>query len=251
MSPLPVKWIAYLIQKFSVRTSILGRTAWKGDRSSTWPFCGSISGKEFILLLEASSAASRSSYDLVFQALEKMLVSERECQTSTVTDGQLGSASDVKSSPDRLSDQNISSILNYIDCSKLSEEALQRLAQNEHIPHDLWLKKLLSAYSQLRSQVQSCNSATLIEQLGGYWSAKGQTDRVQVPCQSKASGTNEFQLVTKSRLFGHWTIERQSIKEEEIYIPVSVSLLARQLQSSGGQWETSRNEVYISRRRIS
>ena len=144
-----------------------------------------MSGEEFVLLLEASSLAPRKSYDSVFEAFEKTMVTERECQTSQVTTSrgrvhQLRSTSVSESgsanpgncrNSDELSDDDIRNILKYIDFSKLSQGALERATQNERIPRELILKEVLSVCSQLRTQLHHCKCTTIMGRISGRWSA--------------------------------------------------------------------------------
>ena len=233
MSRFPVKWIAYIMEKLSdahrewdelptkLTDHFLNHTATHG----------SMSGKEFILLLRASLSAPRKSYDLVFEALEKMMVAKTDCQTSPVTSEEIcqptlvaGSASD---SSDRLSDSDIRNILECIDFSRLSQEALERAAQNKRIPHELMMKKVLSACSQLRTQLPSCKCATIMQQISGRWSSDNEL--LEVSHQSTGFDRSELRLRRKSKN-GTWTQMSQSVKEQETYLAMSMLTRENRLQ---------------------
>ena len=170
-------------------------------------------GEEFVLLLEASSSAPTKSYDSVFEVLEKIITGERESQTSTGTDSQVGSTSVASQSSDRLPDDDIRKILGYNDFTKLSQDALERSSENKRVPHDLWRKEVFSLCLQLRTQLQRYQYASIIERISGRcmdrWSRLF-SRRVLL----QVSGSYEMQLAKTS----HYGTE--SIKEKEVYISV-------------------------------
>ena len=235
MSHLPIKWTTSVIKQLNAAPRKWDELPTKlTDHLLNHNAAhGSTSGEEFVSLLEASSLAPRKSYGSVFEALEKMMVTERECQTRQVTTSrgkvrQLRSTSVSKSgsanpgncrNSDGLSDGDIRNILKYIDFSKLSQEALERATQNERIPRDLILKEVLSVCSQLRTQLHHCKCTTIMERISGRWSAENEI--LEVTHRSTRFDKRELQLRTK-RKNGSWLCTPQSIKEGEVYVPISV-----------------------------
>lgn len=137
MQNIPAVWVAQTIEALTAQKY----PNWKElpvqltDQFLTfYASQGCLSGPEFLLLLKASSSVSRASYDLPFQALEKLLAcSNEDVAILSVTD--------------------IADIIQQMDFSKMSQESLERAAGNGHIPQSLTMMAAVAACSQFRAQL--------------------------------------------------------------------------------------------------
>ena len=117
---------------------------------------GTISAAQFTETLQSTLWSSRSSFDSPFEALEKLLQSD-ESQGGLILQ------------------TTVTEIIELIDFTKLSQDALERASTNSRIPSRVTMEAALSVCSRLRNELHETkakvNELELFPRLNGTWTS--------------------------------------------------------------------------------
>ncbi|XP_062501543.1 uncharacterized protein LOC134178675 [Corticium candelabrum] len=137
---------------------------------------GTISAAQFIETLQSTLWSSRSSFDSPFEALEKLLQSD-ESQGGLILQ------------------TTVTEIIELIDFTKLSQDALERASTNSRIPSRATMEAALRVCSRLRNELHRSQA--------NFESYRQETARLQRLLHDTEAKVNELELFR--RLNGTWT----------------------------------------------
>ncbi|XP_062501521.1 uncharacterized protein LOC134178650 [Corticium candelabrum] len=156
---------------------------------------GTISAACFAEVLQSTLWKCRSSFDSPFEALEKLLQSNESKNESILQ-------------------ENVMTIIELIDFTKLSQDALERASQNSHIPSRVTMKAAVKVCSVLRNTLSEsqANLSTTRDELS---KCQRNLSTELSECQTNLSTTREDFSKCRTELS---TVRTQLSKVEEMRV---------------------------------